>query len=237
MSWTAACLMWNVDQCVVGGELGETMGYSGFGVACQAGRSGRADHDRGRLAPRRGRQSGRPDCRHPLLRGKPQLENRRRSVRSGKRHDPARSQQCRVVSSAGRALGQGRLRAPPARGSHAAEVARSLQGKMVQVRFDIRTRRWADPPPGTLKIDRAPTYDVALWSCCGPARRSAGRLAFRRRHDRARWRRKAVPLDGLSEGSSLHRHRAHRAQSRAAPAACTCFWPRAMPANSAAMNP
>lgn len=38
----------------------------------------------------------------------------------------------------------------------------AFKGKTVKVRFDIKTRRWSDPPPGTLKIHQAPIYDVTL---------------------------------------------------------------------------
>lgn len=38
----------------------------------------------------------------------------------------------------------------------------AFKGKTVRVRFDIKTRRWVDPPPGTLKIHQAPVYDVTL---------------------------------------------------------------------------
>lgn len=38
----------------------------------------------------------------------------------------------------------------------------AFKGKTVKVRFDIKARRWPDPPPGTLKIHQAPTYDVTL---------------------------------------------------------------------------
>lgn len=36
------------------------------------------------------------------------------------------------------------------------------KGKKVRVAFDIKVRRWPNPPPGTLKIDQAPIYDVTL---------------------------------------------------------------------------
>lgn len=38
----------------------------------------------------------------------------------------------------------------------------AFKGKTVKVGFDIKARRWPDPPPGTLKIHQAPTYDVTL---------------------------------------------------------------------------
>lgn len=38
----------------------------------------------------------------------------------------------------------------------------AFKGKTVKVRFDIKARRWPDPPPGTLKIHQAPAYDVTL---------------------------------------------------------------------------
>lgn len=38
----------------------------------------------------------------------------------------------------------------------------AAKGKKVRVVFDIKVRRWPNPPPGTLKIDSAPAYEVAL---------------------------------------------------------------------------
>jgi hypothetical protein len=37
-----------------------------------------------------------------------------------------------------------------------------IKGKKLRVVFDIKVRRWPNPPPGTLKIDQAPVYDVTL---------------------------------------------------------------------------
>ena len=38
----------------------------------------------------------------------------------------------------------------------------AFKGKTAQVRFDIKTRRGPNPPPGTLKIHQAPDYSVTL---------------------------------------------------------------------------
>lgn len=38
----------------------------------------------------------------------------------------------------------------------------AAKGKKVRVVFDIKVRRWPNPPPGTLKIDSAPVHEVAL---------------------------------------------------------------------------
>lgn len=38
----------------------------------------------------------------------------------------------------------------------------AAKGRKVRVTFDIKVRRWPNPPPGTLKIDSAPAYEVAL---------------------------------------------------------------------------
>lgn len=38
----------------------------------------------------------------------------------------------------------------------------AARGKKVRVAFDIKVRRWPNPPPGTLKIDQPPAYDVTL---------------------------------------------------------------------------
>ncbi|TAJ37593.1 MAG: hypothetical protein EPO55_18395 [Reyranella sp.] len=38
----------------------------------------------------------------------------------------------------------------------------AFKGTRAKVRFDIKARRWPNPPPGTLKIHQAPAYDVTL---------------------------------------------------------------------------
>ncbi|OFX03800.1 MAG: hypothetical protein A3D94_15955 [Alphaproteobacteria bacterium RIFCSPHIGHO2_12_FULL_66_14] len=38
----------------------------------------------------------------------------------------------------------------------------AFKGTKAKVRFDIKARRWPNPPPGTLKIHQAPAYDVTL---------------------------------------------------------------------------
>jgi|GEM_PF-2260212 len=38
----------------------------------------------------------------------------------------------------------------------------AAKGKKVRIAFDIKVRRWPNPPPGTLKIDSAPVYDFTI---------------------------------------------------------------------------
>ncbi|MBI3199270.1 MAG: S8 family serine peptidase, partial [Rhodospirillales bacterium] len=38
----------------------------------------------------------------------------------------------------------------------------AFKGKTAKLRFDIKARRWANPPPGTLKIHQAAAYDIVL---------------------------------------------------------------------------
>lgn len=38
----------------------------------------------------------------------------------------------------------------------------AFKGTKAKVQFDIKARRWPNPPPGTLKIHQAPAYDITL---------------------------------------------------------------------------
>lgn len=38
----------------------------------------------------------------------------------------------------------------------------AAKGKKVRVTFDMKVRRWSDPPPGAIKIDQAPAYDFTI---------------------------------------------------------------------------
>lgn len=38
----------------------------------------------------------------------------------------------------------------------------AFKGTKAKVRFDIKARRWPNPPPGTLRIHQAPAYDITL---------------------------------------------------------------------------